>query len=82
MKKLARNRFENKGEYFTCCKACAERYVGCHSECSKYIESKAQYEEDKQNYLEAVLEDHQIESYEYGKITHYKREKKRKAMQR
>ena len=80
--KLARNRFENKGEFFMCCKTCTERYVGCHSDCSKYIESKAQYEEAKQNYLDASTEYHQIEGYEYHKRTKYKREKKRKAMQR
>lgn len=29
------------------CKDCAERYMGCHSYCQKYLSEKAEYEEDK-----------------------------------
>lgn len=77
---MARNKFEAKGNYFNCCKHCTERYVGCHSDCEKYLEDKAKYEAAKAEYSEAVKEYSQLDGYEYKKRAQYKREKKRKAM--
>lgn len=31
------------------CKNCGDRYVGCHSKCSKYIESQAENERLKKH---------------------------------
>ena len=33
-----------------CCKDCVppQRYIGCHAECSKYLEEKAEWDEVKQ----------------------------------
>lgn len=30
-----------------CCYECKDRHVGCHAECSKYAEEKAQSERDR-----------------------------------
>lgn len=31
----------------TCCYQCPDRHPNCHSKCEKYIQQKAQWDEDK-----------------------------------
>lgn len=64
---LARNLFENKDKYFKCCKVCEERHVGCHADCSRYIEGKAAYDKARDAYIEALRENSQIDAYEHRK---------------
>lgn len=34
--------------YFTCCKNCQDRKIGCHSKCEKYLAGKKRHEKVKE----------------------------------
>jgi hypothetical protein len=46
------------------CKDCPDRYVGCHSKCSKYIEWKAQEQQRKVATYEMYRTFRVVEDYE------------------
>lgn len=44
----------------SCCKDCPDRSVGCHAECERYIQEKAEYDEQKALILERKKEDNAV----------------------
>lgn len=42
------------------CKDCPDRYLGCHSECEKYIEFQKSRAEEKARMYEQRLADHEF----------------------
>ena len=53
------------GQY---CRECKERYIGCHSTCEKYIESKRQMERRKKQIEAAKMEEKIYRTYKSRKI--------------
>lgn len=51
-----------------CCKDCVSptRYPGCHDRCSKYLEEKAKWEEEKQKIAKNKVP--VLTSYDFDKI--------------
>jgi hypothetical protein len=51
-----------------CCKDCVPptRYPGCHDRCSKYLEEKAKWEEEKQKIAKNKVP--VLTSYDFDKI--------------
>lgn len=66
------------------CKGCTSRYVGCHSECDKYIEFRKALDEEnaeryhaKQLYMDAnQIQASRIEAVTSGKMYRRRRRKK------
>jgi hypothetical protein len=62
-----------------CCKDCVPptRYPGCHAKCSKYLEEKAKWEEEKQKIAKNKVP--VLTSYDFDKIAYSscKRHKRR-----
>ncbi len=61
---------------FKCCKDCNDRFVGCHSECSKYLKAKEEHKVQKE-----WAEKHKtpnISSYDFNRVAcvDFKRHKK------
>lgn len=40
----------DSGHIISCCKGCADRYVGCHSECERYKQQIEEWNKAKEEY--------------------------------
>lgn len=40
----------DSGYIISCCKGCADRYVGCHSECERYKQQTEEWKKAKEEY--------------------------------
>ena len=47
------------------CKGCSDRRVGCHGDCQKYSEYKAELDGEKTVAKNACVNDHKTSDYEY-----------------
>lgn len=61
-----------------CCKDCVppQRYPGCHAKCSKYLEEKAKWEEEKdyiKTHKTTVLTNYDFDEIAFSACKHHKR---------
>lgn len=65
----------------TCCYKCAERHMGCHGSCERYLAEKTEHETERAKLCAAWQKQNDIDSYQKEKAGHLKRlarqEKKR-----
>lgn len=65
----------------TCCYKCAERHMGCHGSCERYLAEKAEHETERAKLRAAWQKQNDIDSYQKETASHLKRlarqEKKR-----
>lgn len=40
----------DSGHIISCCKGCADRYIGCHSECDRYKQQTEEWKKAKEEY--------------------------------
>lgn len=58
------------------CVACADRYLGCHSECERYLAEKKEKEAEKTRYMqESVVVSFKQETIERMKRRRHERRK-------
>lgn len=48
---------------YRCCYECRDRHVGCHAECEKYLEEKAQAERERQVIFAEKGKEKDLDSY-------------------
>lgn len=46
------------------CRDCTDRYVGCHSECEKYISARQNRTEVRKTVIKAYMDERIVEDYE------------------
>ena len=46
------------------CQDCKDRYLGCHSNCQKYLEAKAEHSKEKESVTQIKEDERRFDSYE------------------
>lgn len=63
--------------YFTACKDCEKRVLGCHSYCEDYQSQKTSYEKDKQKITEQKQKESMSVGFVVDRVNKIKRRKNR-----
>lgn len=64
--------------YFECCVDCAERHVGCHSTCERYISDKENYDKKRNKIKDQKKRESIVTGYAVDSVKRMKDPSKRR----